>query len=78
MKKKMDQLEESTLAEMRFDIRTVESSLFRVSNNSEENFKKTRERLDEEIRKVTNDIKSKFLKQLSVDYRVGIRSDHLQ
>lgn len=60
MKKKMDQLEEGTLAEMRFDIRTVESSLSRLSNNSEENFKKARDRLEEEIRKVTNDIKSKL------------------
>ena len=57
----MDQLEDGTLAEMRFDIRTVESSLSRLSNNSEENFKKNRERLDEEIRKVTNDLKSKRL-----------------
>lgn len=62
MKKRLDQLEDNTLAEMRFDLKAVENSLSRLMTNSEENFRKTRERFDDELKKVTADLKSNKMK----------------
>lgn len=59
MKRKFERLEDGTIPELRFDITTVENSLSRLSNSSEDGLKKAKERIDEELRKLGTDIKCK-------------------
>jgi ElaB/YqjD/DUF883 family membrane-anchored ribosome-binding protein len=45
------------IAELRFDLSSVENSLSRLTNNSEDGFKKVRERFEEDFKRVAADMK---------------------